>query len=359
MKVSRRDFVKIAGVAAGATASLAVSAEATSPQPERHDEKPGPKGPKRPNFLIILCDQMRFPTVYESDELKAFRTNHLPTQNLLRENGVEFTRHYTSTSACSPSRASLLTGHYPSLHAVSQTYGGAKEACDPKVFWLDPNSVPTFGNYFRAAGYRTYWKGKWHVSEADMYVPGTHTPLLSFDPKTERRDPDKEALYLAADRLDPYGFEGWIGPEPHGSNPLRDTGSSPRTADHGRDAGYTNQTVELLQQLDHDRSETPWLVVSSFLNPHDIGVFSKQTADLPVFDFTVGDDVPADENLFTEEFDTSHNEVLEQAGKPTAQASYAKNYAVWLGAIPEDHYGPSYAGSTISCTKTWTSRWRG
>ena len=28
---------------------------------------------KRPNILIILCDEMRYPTVYESEELKAYR----------------------------------------------------------------------------------------------------------------------------------------------------------------------------------------------------------------------------------------------------------------------------------------------
>ena len=31
------------------------------------------------------------------------------------------------------------------------------------------------GDYFRAGGYNTYYKGKWHVSEADLLIPGTHT----------------------------------------------------------------------------------------------------------------------------------------------------------------------------------------
>ena len=340
--LSRRRFLQgglAAAAAASASLALPAGGEAAAPQPAPHDEKPGPLRGKRPNFLIILCDQMRFPTAYESEDLKAFRDELLPTQNLLRENGVEFTRHYAASSACSPSRTCLLTGHYPSLHAVSQTYGGAKEACDPEVFWLDPNTVPTLGNYFRAAGYRTYWKGKWHVSDADMLVPGTHTPLLSFDAQNGARDPDKEALYVAADRLGPYGFAGWIGPEPHGPNPLRDTGSSARTVDHGRDAGFAEQTVELLQQLDRDRSEQPWLVVSSFVNPHDIAVFSQQTLASGAYDFHVDDDVPADEDLFLPEYDASHGEDL--ATKPRAQKSYAETYGVWGGAIP-DAVGPQY-----------------
>jgi choline-sulfatase len=339
--LSRRRFLQ-GGLAAAATAALALSpdsSEAATANLSPHDAPPAPPGVRRPNFLIILCDQMRFPPVYESEALKAFRDEHLLTQSFLRENGVEFTRHYTASSACSPSRTCILTGHYPSLHAVSQTYGGAKEACDPEVFWLDPNTVPTFGNYFRAAGYRTYWKGKWHVSDADMFVPGTHTPLLSFDPQTGDRDPDKEALYVGADRLGPYGFAGWIGPEPHGPNPLRDTGSSALTDNHGRDAGYAQQTVELIQELNRDPDATPWLVVSSFVNPHDIAVFSERTLESGAFDFHVDDDVPADEDLFVLEYDASHREDLTK--KPKAQKSYAETYGVWGGPIP-DAEGPHY-----------------
>src|SRR4051794_2328676 len=62
---------------------------------------------KRPNILIIMCDEMRYPTVYESEELKAYRKEYLKTQELLRRNGLEFHRHYAASVACVPSRASL------------------------------------------------------------------------------------------------------------------------------------------------------------------------------------------------------------------------------------------------------------
>jgi hypothetical protein len=75
MELSRRDFVKCAGAAVAASASLAFppGSEAAAPQPEFHDRRPDPVRGRRPNFLIILCDQMRFPSVYESDTRKAFR----------------------------------------------------------------------------------------------------------------------------------------------------------------------------------------------------------------------------------------------------------------------------------------------
>ena len=346
MSVSRREFVKTAGAAAVAAASAPLASpgsEAAPAQPARPDATQVPARGKRPNFLIIVCDQMRFPTAYESETLKAFRRQYLKTQEMLRAGGVEFLRHYAGSSACAPSRACMVTGHYPSLHGVTQTYGAAKEPCDPDVFWLDPNTVPTFGNYFRAAGYHTYWKGKWHVSYAEMLVPGTHEPVLSFDPETGERDPAQEALYLGADRLGPYGFAGWIGPEPHGSDPIKDTGSSARTRTHGRDAAYADQTVELLRQLDSDRAHgrdaEPWLIVCSFVNPHDIAVFSQTTVDSGQFDFHVDQSVPADYELFRPEFVASHTENL--SSKPKAQKSYRDTYNVWGGPIPPE-LGPHY-----------------
>ena len=85
------------------------------------------------------------------------------------------------SSACTPSRASLLTGHYPSLHGVTQTDGLAKNADSKDMFWLAPDTVPTMGDWFRAGGYRTFYKGKWHVSHAHLDAPDGKGYLLSID----------------------------------------------------------------------------------------------------------------------------------------------------------------------------------
>ena len=97
---------------------------------------------RRPNILVLMCDEMRFPPIYESEEVARFRAEHLTTQELLRRHGMDFERHYAASCACTPSRASLYTGQYPSLHGVAETTGAAKEAFDPDTFWLDPNSLP-------------------------------------------------------------------------------------------------------------------------------------------------------------------------------------------------------------------------
>ena len=73
---------------------------------------------------------------------------------------MELHRHYAGSTACLPSRATLFTGQYPSLHRVTNTDGLAKQASDPLMTWLDPSTVPTMGDWFRAAGYRTHYRGK-------------------------------------------------------------------------------------------------------------------------------------------------------------------------------------------------------
>jgi choline-sulfatase len=281
-----------------------------------------------------MCDENRFPPVYESPQTQAFRQQYLQTQNTLRRNGVEFQRHYAASVACSPSRGSIYTGQYPSLHGVTQTTGAAKESFDPDVFWLDPNSVPTLGDYFRGAGYNTYWRGKWHASDADMLIPGTHSQLVSYDPATGAPDPRNEALYTNANRLDRFGFWGWIGPEPHGKSPLN-SGSSVPPGQQGRDVGFAQQAKTLIEHLDRERGSEPWFIVSSFVNPHDITLWGlwANTGQAGDFYFPIDSTVPTvlfDPALFNQ----TQNDDLTK--KPSAQASYQQSYAQWMQPILND-----------------------
>ena len=192
---------------------------------------------------------------------------------------------------------------------------------------------PTFGDYFRAAGYRTYWKGKWHASAADLYVPGTHTPIPSYD-ASGNPDPDLEALYLAADRLDPFGFSGWIGPEPHGSS-LLDSGSTVPEGQHGRDEGFARQAVDLIGELDHDRSSPPWLVVCSLVNPHDISLFGLWSRLKPDTGITFDSDPDVPKDVFDPRlFSQTWNDDL--SAKPSCQATYQETYGRWMQPILEN-----------------------
>ncbi|MFD2368766.1 sulfatase-like hydrolase/transferase [Brevibacillus sp. GCM10020057] len=278
---------------------------------------------KRPNILLILVDEERYPPVYEGPAIKAWSKKQLQAHRFLRSHGLEFISHYVSSTACCPSRATLFTGQYPSLHGVSQTSGAAKRPADSDMFWLDPNTVPTLGDYFRAAGYRTYYKGKWHISNADISIPGTHQSVPSYQRGTGIPAPGLEQLYLQADRLDGYGFSGWIGPEPAGGAP-HNSGSSAAFGVNGRDVVYSSDVISLLRQLAAKQQHSPeseiqpWLLVASFVNPHDIVLFGDIASQLPFFRFHVEDTVPHVEPPPTQ------RETLRT--KPRCQASYRDVY---------------------------------
>ena len=114
----------------------------------------------QPNSLLIMTDEERFPPPDESDAVRSFRKDQLAARQSIRNGAREFHRHYTAPTACLLTRVSLFTGRYPSLHGASQIDGTAKQNTDPATTWLDPDSVPTLGDWFRAGGYETHHRGK-------------------------------------------------------------------------------------------------------------------------------------------------------------------------------------------------------
>src|SRR5947209_18703426 len=78
---------------------------------------------RRPNVLFILIDDMGW------RDLSATGSTFYETPNVdrLAAQGMRFTQAYAACPVCSPSRASLLTGHYPAtLNITDYIPGGAK-----------------------------------------------------------------------------------------------------------------------------------------------------------------------------------------------------------------------------------------
>ena len=272
---------------------------------------------RQPNFLLILVDEQRAARPYDPPQA-------LPAQQRLAARGLSMQRHYTAATACAPSRTTLFTGHYPSLHGVTQTDGLAKDAT--AVRWLTPGSLPTLGDFLRAAGYQTHYRGKWHISHADLL--DAHRKSIPTNDKQGRLLPDNIAAYRAADPLAPFGFAGWIGPEPHGANPAN-TGFV-------RDRLFADQVIDLLGQLGAEpRGDAkPFFVVASLVNPHDIAVYSGLWSRL--WGFPWPDETPpeipppptADEDLST---------------KPRCQKDYVDKYwRILLRQLPTARYRRFY-----------------
>lgn len=178
---------------------------------------------RKPNFLIIMVDEQRFPPPYENDIIKEWREKHLRTQTFLKNNGIEFLNHYAASTTYSPGRDSIFTGQYPSPAAFS-----------PDIIWPDPDTVPTFGDYLRVAGYDTFWKGKWHAAKGVTGVNQT----------------------------------------------------------------YSNEVVELLYDLQNKESTgkedlKPWVITVSFVTPHDITLFGAITRLMPAFSYEIDCSIPA------------------------------------------------------------------
>jgi N-acetylglucosamine-6-sulfatase len=108
----------------------------------------GPEA-RRPNVLFILTDDQRWDTVGLSGR------SPVPTPNIdrLGREGVYFRNAFCTTSLCSPSRASILSGLYAHAHGVMDN------------FTEFPEALPTWPRELREAGYETAYVGKYHMGE--------------------------------------------------------------------------------------------------------------------------------------------------------------------------------------------------
>jgi len=135
-RTTRRDFIK-----ASATSVLAAGC-ASNRFPAIH-------GKRRPNFLLIICDQLGL------DAISAHGCPDVHTPNLDRlvARGVTFMESHSTNPVCSPARSSLMTGRMPVETGVITNTRPIHD------------NVPDMGQWFRQAGYETVYCGKWHLPE--------------------------------------------------------------------------------------------------------------------------------------------------------------------------------------------------
>lgn len=109
------------------------------------------------NLVFILSDDHR----YDVMSFLGHPWVETPAMDAMARDGIYFQNAMVTTSLCSPSRASILTGQYMHNHGV----------VDNNV--LTPDGTIFFPQYLQAAGYQTGYFGKWHMGgHSDAPRPG-------------------------------------------------------------------------------------------------------------------------------------------------------------------------------------------
>ena len=151
---TRRDFLKLVGVAAG---SLIIPQVVFGRQ----------KASRKPNVVLIFTDDQG--TV----DVNCYGAKDLLTPNLdrLAREGTRFTQFYVGAPVCSPSRAALMTGRYP------QRAGQPSNAPSQRDHAGMPTEQVTIAEVLKSAGYATGHVGKWHLG----YTPETMPNEQGYD----------------------------------------------------------------------------------------------------------------------------------------------------------------------------------
>ena len=129
----------------------------------------------RPNILFILADDLGWGDV--SCHGSPIRT---PNIDRLMKQGVELGQHYVQPM-CTPTRASLLSGRYPSRFGPHATVPSNRP-----VF---PDGYQTLASVLRDSGYDTGLFGKWHLGATQNHGPNEFGFNYSYGSRTGGVDP--------------------------------------------------------------------------------------------------------------------------------------------------------------------------
>ncbi|MCC7485849.1 MAG: sulfatase-like hydrolase/transferase [Burkholderiales bacterium] len=129
---------------------------------------------KRPNFLVILVDDLRF------DEFGAGGHPYMKTPHIDRiaREGALFERAFHTTPICSPNRASMLTGQYACRHGIIDNV--ARDAASYRL--------PNYHLELKRLGYETAHLGKWHMGNSGKPRPG-YEYWVAYDGHGRLNDP--------------------------------------------------------------------------------------------------------------------------------------------------------------------------
>ena len=179
----------------------------------------------RPNILFIITDHHAY---YGHDRPGEFDYK-LPNFEKLAAEGLKFDRAYSVQPICTPARASMLTGVYPSKHGMIQNTGHRMSL---REFRKDQK---LFNSYLEDAGYRNAYVGKWHCGDEKLAVD--------------------------------YGWEGWSLPK-YGKIYMSDA-----YKEYCKERGFGNAQANIEEHLNYPEfngqtvtlhHESPWRFMNAF-----------------------------------------------------------------------------------------------
>ena len=110
---------------------------------------------KQPNILFIMADDHASKAISSYDG----GINYTPNIDRIANEGMRFDHCYVTNSICTPSRASIITGTYNHVNAVTTLETPIN------------NRIPNVAKHLKTGGYQTAIIGKWHLGEGKNHEP--------------------------------------------------------------------------------------------------------------------------------------------------------------------------------------------
>jgi arylsulfatase A-like enzyme len=144
MTALRKMLIHAAATFAAVAMTPVAAAAQTAPQPR--------------NIIFVLVDDLRFDGM---GFLQPKGLLHTPNIDAMAAQGTYFPNGVTTSSLCSPARASILTGMTARNHGVVDNNNSSEDG------------LTFFPAYLQQAGYQTAFFGKWHMgNDTDAPRPG-------------------------------------------------------------------------------------------------------------------------------------------------------------------------------------------
>lgn len=213
----------------------------------------------RPNILIFMTDQE------QADVVAPGHPCPTPFAERLAAEGIRFTQAYTPTAHCCPSRATFMTGLYPSRHGVYNNVNTPTAI----HYGLAPGVI-TFSELLRADGYNLTLCGKWHVTAEETpadrgwterevtAVKGTSHQRSIDQWRTGTEDSDSQARPRGHVQRPGWGDFAVYGTLPDGG---------PKGYEALHDAKVVQSAVDALGEL--TAQTEPWCLFVGPIGPHD------------------------------------------------------------------------------------------